>query len=78
MFGITLEKCNKMSNVKKKVLKTLPAIKMHLNTFLKGSLKKNVEGVPVVAQQVMNLTSIHEDVSLIPDLAQWVKYALLP
>ena len=30
-------------------------------------------GVPVVAQYVKNLTSILEDVSLIPGLAQWVK-----
>ena len=30
-------------------------------------------GVPVVVQQVKNLTSIHEDKGLIPDLAQWVK-----
>ena len=29
-------------------------------------------GVPVVTQQVKNPTSIHEDVSLIPGLAQWV------
>ena len=30
-------------------------------------------GVPVVAQQVKNPTSIHKDVGLIPGLTQWVK-----
>ena len=35
-------------------------------------------GVPVVAQWVMNLTSIHEDVGSIPVLAQWVKDLVLP
>ena len=30
-------------------------------------------GVPIVAQQVTNLTSIHEDMGLIPGLAQRVK-----
>ena len=34
---------------------------------------KKFFGVPMVAQQVKNLTSIHEDMGSIPGLAQWVK-----
>ena len=31
------------------------------------------KGVPIVTQGLTNPTSIHEDVSSIPGLAQWVK-----
>ena len=35
--------------------------------------KVMTSGIPIVAQQVKNPISIHEDTGLIPGLAQWVK-----
>ena len=48
-------------------------------TPLNGLYFKNIEtGVPFVAQWLINLTRIHGDAGLIPDLAQWVKDPVLP
>ena len=35
-------------------------------------------GVPIVAQQVKNPTSIHEGVGSIPSLAHWIKDLVVP
>ena len=40
--------------------------------------KQAILEIPVMAQQVKNLTSIHEDKGLIPSLTQWVKHSALP
>ena len=42
-------------------------------TSLYFTKKLQALGVPIVAQQVKNMTSIHEDVGSILALSQWVK-----
>jgi len=44
----------------------------------KWYMKLALPGVPVVAQQIKNPTSIHEDWGLIPGLALWVEDSVLP
>ena len=38
-----------------------------------SDFKVGFTGVPTVAQQLTNPTSIHEDTGSIPDITQWVK-----
>ena len=47
-------------------------------TVTEKNIRKKDLGVPVVAQQVKNTTSIHEKVGWIPGLAQSVKDPVLP
>ena len=55
-----------------------PSAHFEMSLFYKTDFLNDFEGVPIVAQWVMNLTSNHEDMSSIPGLAQWVKDLVLP
>ena len=44
----------------------------------KVTIKSEALGVPVVAQRLVNPTSIHKDTGSIPGLAQWFKDLALP
>ena len=49
-----------------------------LHIYITFVMKNKNKDIPVVAQQVKNPTSIHEDVGLGPGLPQWLKDLALP
>ena len=59
-------------------------VHIHTSTYLHPSIKNHEfwsshpGSAVVLAQQLTSPTSIHEDMSLIPVLAQWVKDLVLP
>ena len=59
-----------------KAMWPIPIVTMTYGTPYRLVLYKDIKkamGVPFVAQQLKNLTRIHEDMGLIPSLTQWVK-----
>lgn len=48
---------------------------IHMQVCTKG---EGNDRIPTETQQVTNLTNIHEDVGLTPDLVQWARDPALP
>ena len=49
------------------------AVQWELTEHCKSTIIKKFNEVPVMAQRLMNPTSVHKDTGLIPVLSQWVK-----
>ena len=75
MVNRHMKRCSISLSIRETQIKTTR--KYHLKPVRMGITKKSTKSSSCCGAKETNLTSIHEDVGLIPGLAQWVKDSAL-